>query len=397
MKIRILISVSLLALLFIGLEIFLYNSRPAQDIVSSADVNDLLGLLPEQPTTAREQDNQFLIHNLVLFNSIEDKGSIDTGFIGTSRSKMLRPSWIEGIRGVNASGNSYNEITYGTLIQAEMLRLSFPNLKTLYIETSFLLRRPDRLIVEEDHKKYLPYLESLWPLRNDFSYLKAIELNRNKPVGYYPGYYLLNSKENIQALNVFKKLMHTKNTDTPLLAKDAKFLLSLNSYGERIDVPSYERDKKDQPTSIQEDHIKVQRLRDITSWGQWDGLFDVIAEWGKQNNIIIHFYEPPVRSDLYSYQLKYGLNRHRESIEETSKKYGLAYINLNTPELGLQDRWELFSDEDHLETCHGIAIYTSSLILGRNYKDRGEMISQSDFRNEVLKLSNQLSNKCKPN
>lgn len=114
----------------------------------------------------REIGNQMLVYNIALFSHHPDPESITSAFVGTSRSKVLRPQWF-GLEGAaNGSGNTYNEITYGALLQAEILRLRFPNIRTVYLEASLLLRRPDRLIVEEDHRKYLPLLESALPLRD---------------------------------------------------------------------------------------------------------------------------------------------------------------------------------------------------------------------------------------
>ncbi|PTT99300.1 hypothetical protein DBR45_28665, partial [Pseudomonas sp. HMWF031] len=138
------------------------ESLKQPDVMQSA--SDLMVALPNMTISGRELGNQLLIQNVALFSQYPDPAQVTSGYVGTSRSKVLRPSKFGLPDAVVGAGNTYNEITYGLLLQAEILRLRFPNMKRVYVEASLLLRRPGRLFVEPDHLKYLPLLKTLAPL-----------------------------------------------------------------------------------------------------------------------------------------------------------------------------------------------------------------------------------------
>ncbi|PTU04296.1 hypothetical protein DBR45_02570 [Pseudomonas sp. HMWF031] len=112
------------------------------------------------------------------------------------------------------------------------------------------------------------------------------------------------------------------------------------------------------------DNIKVQRLRDISSNAPWDGLVDMFALWGRDHGIQIVLFQPPVRSDLYAYQVKNGLQLHIDDLMRVSKKYQIPFIDMDKPELGYINDWSLFSDEDHMETCVGSGLLVLALEAG---------------------------------
>lgn len=323
--------------------------------------------MPQMHILGREIGNQFIVHNVAMFSKHPNPLSIETGYVGTSRSKVLRPEHFGVPASVVGAGNSYNEITYGLLLQAEILRLRFPNLKRVYFETSMLLRRPARLIVEEDHRKYLPLLRTLEPLCKQLTVNAGclqVFSDLNKLEGSYETEIhseLLNRRGELRLTS----LISEKKQDGIYVLEDP-LLANLQVNGERKHLSRATISKNDQVQEITTDNIKVQRLRDILSYGAGDEVFDLIALWGNKHHIQVIFFQPPVRSDLYRYKLEYGLGQHVADIERISRKFSIPFINLNKPELGYMDDWSLFSDEDHLETCVGSGLLT--LALEEGYK-----------------------------
>jgi hypothetical protein len=377
---RLLALYLLTALMLIGLftalelGIRLYGSKSH---TTPEDVPGLMAALPKMKISGRELNNQMLIHNVALFGRHPDPASIATAYIGTSRTKVLRPEHFGLPSTVVGAGNSYNEISYGLLLQAEVLRLRFPYLKRVYFETSMLLRRPGRLIVEEDHRKYIPLLRTLSPLCSN--------LPNGAPCKqvFKELYSQKNSLDKSLRSELIKKrgdlrlasLLVDKNED--MLAGDDPLLLTLQQNGEKRGLSRTVIPKKDQAPEITHDNVKVQRLRDIASNAPWDGLFDLIALWGRQNDIDVVFFQPPVRSDLYRFQVQYGLERHLADIERVSRQYSVPFIDLNRPELGYMDDASLFSDEDHMETCIGSGLLTLALEESyRKYQAHQELFAK---------------------
>lgn len=330
----------------------------------------LLQKLPDLPLDNRERDNQMIGQNVALFAAYPQPAEVTSAFIGTSRSKVLRPDWY-GLNGaINASGNFYNEITYGLLLQAEALRLQFPNLKTVYIETSLLLRRPDRLIVEADHRKYLPLLESLLPLRDQLPdgarFRREVEAAvATSEAPSWRQSQLLQHRADLRLSNLF----HSESE--ALTVRTDPFLKSLKANGERKDPAGPAPDANKQVPSIAADNVKVTRMRDIAANAPWDHLFEMIALWGRANSVKIVFYQPPVRSDLYQYQQQSGLAVHVADLEKISATYDVPFIDLNRPDLHYADSWDLFADEDHLETCRGTVLLQIAILEGARRFDAG--------------------------
>lgn len=316
-------------------------------------VPELMARLPTSIISEREIGNQMLAQNVALFSRYQTPDEVVAGYVGTSRSKILQPSHL-GIGGrVVGAGNTYNEISYGLILQAEILRLRFPNLRTMYVETSLLLRRTGRFIAEPDHLKYLPLLQSLKPLcsgEDTIPGCSAVFAGAEKQLTPHSFSWKSTLKEYRSQLRFSSLLL---NSDHDLQAQNDPFLKTLTSRGERNDtLPTATPAAKFLPeTKI--DNVKVQRLRNIPGTAPWDGLFDMFAKWGAVHNIQIIFYQPPVRSDLYSFQTQFGLAEHVKDLKRISAKYKVPFIDLDTPEVGLMQDWSLFSDEDHMGTCKG--------------------------------------------
>ncbi|EJM65083.1 hypothetical protein PMI30_03406 [Pseudomonas sp. GM50] len=360
-----------------GLVVELIVRRSNSVLDSNADLTpvELMSILPRLSIEGRENGNQMLVQNVALFSQNPNPEQITTGYVGTSRSKVLRPS-LFGLQGTMlGAGNSYNEITYGLLLQAEILRLSFPNIKRVYFETSFLLRRPNRLILEDDHRKYLPLLSSFSSLCD-----KDREDSGCKPV-----FRMLESLKNSNDLKFQSELLAKRSSlrisalwsksreaikvaDDPLLAS-----LSLN--GERRSLPKTRMADVDQTMIVTNESAKIQGIRDISTYGTGDSLFNMIALWGRDHGIQIVFFQPPVRTDYYKFEVQYGLKEHLADITSISGTYKIPFINLDQPGLGFMEDTSLFSDEDHMETCWGSGLLTLAIDRGfRQYESQGDLM-----------------------
>lgn len=340
------------------------------------DATELLASLEKAMISGREIGNQMLVHNVAIFSAHLTSELVDTAYVGTSRSKVVRPSWMGQANAVNASGNSYNEISYGLLIQAEVARRRFPNLKRVYFESSLLLRRPARLILEPDHVKYVPLLESLMPLRDQLTGAKQFEseLVRAKTTRAKPVWQLdvLKHRGDMRLSKLFLPSAVDDNEVIPV-SHDPLFK-ELDASGQRKHIPQIFVPRNQQRPEITTENVKVQRLRDVTSWAPWDGLFDMVALWGKKHGIEVVLFQPPVRSDLYRHQLTMGLSAHEADLSRIANQYGVPFINLNRTELGYMSDWSLFSDEDHMETCVGVVLLQSALEMGyEQFKREGAL------------------------
>ncbi|MEP7729355.1 hypothetical protein [Marinomonas primoryensis] len=350
--------------------------------------------LPFMPVSEREKNNQMLANNFFHFSQYPYPEWITTGYVGTSRAKVFRPEHFALSGAVVVGGNSYNEITYGLLLQAELLRLQFPNIKKMYIESSMLLRRPGRLIVEQDHRKYLPLLESIQPICSMLSddspchsvFHSLIDMKKMDNKALYP--MMMDLRGSIRFSAFFE------DNEKTLTISDTSSLASLQDNGEQKSLPRTLLSKGDWKPETTRENIKVQRLRDVEGYIPGDGLFELIAAWGEKYNIKMVFFQPPVRSDLYSFQLEYGLGKHVADLERISKKYELPFINLNKKNLGYMDDWSIFSDEDHMETCVGSGLLTLALEEGGE-KSRGtDELFPVIYRSDVQKKYSSNFNVC---
>ena len=329
------------------------------------DVKSLISFLATMHISGREVKNQMLVHNAALFSRYPVPSSIEVGYVGTSRTKVLRPEHFGVPAAVVGAGNSYNEISYGLMLQAEILRLSFPNLKRVYFESSMLLRRPAGLRVEPDHEKYLLLLDSLQPLCMQLpassgcrSVFNAV-IERRGVSGARIQSQLLDKRAELRLAALV-----SQSNDDGIPVMDAPLFAGLKANGERKNLSRAAVPKKDQVAEITNDNVKVQRLREVKSYGTGDDLFEMIELWGRKHGIDVVLFQPPVRSDLYRYKVEYGLAQHVADVERIARKYDAPFIDLNRPELGYIDDWSLFGDEDHLETCIGSGLLTLALDAG---------------------------------
>lgn len=349
----------------LGVEAGVRAARPAGPAQVASAV-ELLESLPRATISGREVGNQMLVHNAALFATHPQPERITSAFVGTSRSKVLNPRWMGLDTIANASGNSYNEISYGLVLQAEVARQRFPNLRRVYFEASLLLRRPARLILEPDHRQYLPLLKTLAPLRAPLPGGAAFqgELDAAGAGHSEPAW---NSRVlAVRAdLRLNKLLPGRSDADAPIPVQQDSLFQQLDPAGRRVDMAPALVDRERQRPEVTGEHAKVQRLRETASWAPWDGLFDVAAAWGRLHGIEVVFFQPPVRSDLYRYQLEAGLKAHVQDLERVARQWGVPFIDLNRPELGYMNDWPLFSDEDHLGTCVGTSLMQAAVEEGR--------------------------------
>jgi hypothetical protein len=338
--------------------------------------------LPQARIRGREIGSQMIVHNIALFARHPSPSAVQRAYAGTSRTKVLRPAWFGIEDAVNASGNSYNEVSYGLLMQLEAVRLQFGNVRTVYVESSLLLRRPAGLRLEEDHLKYVALLDALLPLRDELpgaeKFRQEVQSARDPGGGGTAKLQFVSERSKIRITNA---LDVEATRSLPVL--EDKWIASLLPNGERASKPGPALSKPDQRPEIARDNIKVQRLREIPSWKPWDGLFDMVALWGRQHGIQIVLFQPPVRSDLYRYQVEYGLADHVEDLQRVARQYDVPFIDLNRPSLGFTEDWSLFADEDHMETCPGVILLQGGIEEGlRRFYESGDLLP-SPTRSEV--------------
>jgi hypothetical protein len=359
------------------IELSFREAKVSEKKQTQGDVTELLASLEKATISGREIGNQMIAHNVAIFSAHPTPELVETAYVGTSRTKVLRPSWMGQANAVNASGNSYNEISYGLLLQAEVARRRFPNLKRVYFESSLLLRRPARLILEPDHVKYVPLLESLMLLRDQLTGAKQFEselvrakTTRAKPVWQLD---LLEYRGEIRLSKLL--LPGGANDNRGIPVRDDPLFKELDASGQRQHMPQAFVPRNEQRPEIAAENVKVQRLRDVTSWTPWDGLFDMVALWGKKHGIEVILFQPPVRSDLYRHKLTMGLSAHEADLSRIANQYHVPFINLNSPELSYMSDWSLFSDEDHMETCLGVVLLQSALEMGyEQFKREGALL-----------------------
>lgn len=327
----------------------------------------LIKELPSARITGREIGNQMLVHNVALFSQHPAPDIVDTAYVGTSRTKVLRPARMGHANAINASGNTYNEISYGLLLQAEATRQQFPHLKRVYFESSMLLRRPARLVLEPDHRRYLPMLESLLPLRDRLpgggdAFRAQVARARQAPQARTWRLHLMDHRAQMRVSHLFSDQGVSAADGIPV-RQDVLFT-QLDTSGQRRATPGSRIPRERQTAEVTNDHIKVQRLREVLAWAPWDGLFDLIALWGRKHGIEVVLFQPPVRSDLYRFKQGMGMPAHVADLERVARQYGIPFIDLNRPGMGYMEDWSMFSDEDHLETCFGVVLLQSALDLG---------------------------------
>lgn len=361
-----------------------------KDIVQfPLDVKTMNDLSVKNITNAR-QTRSIAVNN-IWESRITNPENIAMVFMGTSRTKFVRPNAFFSLPAVIAGGNSYNEISYGLLLEAEVLRRRFPNARTFFIESSLLLRRGRGLYAEVDHLRYLDLFGEISPLVTELysdSELKKFLEKANNQLKLWDLSWVKESR----SLKI-STLLSNENEG----AEFKKFLNgeigSLTEHGE-YPVPSETFSKiENLPPPLKEENPKVQRIANSSERIPGNGLFEIILKWALNNKIKVVFYEPPVRSDLYNFKVKFGVNKHKEDLISLVEKYSSHYLDLNFPQNGISDHWEFFSDEDHVNTCAGSYLYTKALIEGSSKMEK-EMLRHLkwDFHEDITKKS--WSNLC---
>jgi len=346
--------------MFVGLLEFLAR---AQSVEKDGEYDSMEGFtrIVNEPISSRELDNRFIKHNIHLLQTLEDKESYDVALIGTSRTKALSSSRFGYPNYFNSSGNSYNEITYGLLVEAEALYEHLPDLRKIYVEASMLLRRPRRseYSAEEDHLTYLPILKRFSDIRNGFPGVGFESFVNRKPKRelYLK---LFNERDKYIA----SSLLFGGHEFGHELITSSRVFDEITSFGEYRNNFSFENGAPKPAISL--GNPKVQRIKNIGSYESFDYLFEMIVSWARYRDIEVVFFQPPVRGDLQSFQYRYGLDHHNDALRTFAHEYQVGVINMNYLDSGFSSKWQLFSDEDHMATCTGNAAIFSSLEVGES-------------------------------
>lgn len=374
MKLAIVVAAAMSAIVAVELAVRWNKQAAARTIDMSAQ--QVFEDLPLTQVSGRELSHQMLVQNTALFSRHPNPKSVTRAYLGTSRTKVLRPEWMGESDSVVAGGNSYNEISYGLILQAELLKRQFPNLQVIFVEASLLLRRPDSLAVEEDHRKYLPLLRDVIPYRADLpgaeearmtDWVRALR-RLESGAGPLGKIQLSQVRQNLRLTNLFWE----QETGASLPVSKDPFLATLQANGERKSAPVSA--PSNSGVEITQDNTKVQRLRHIPSTYPWDGLFDVLPLWAKRKGLRLVLFQPPVRADLLRFQVNHGLALHVQDMERVAREHRVPFIDLNRAELGYTGLGPMFSDEDHLETCEGAKLLMAALWLGyEQFSERAEL------------------------
>lgn len=322
---------------------------------------DLISLDGSSVDDSREINSRFIISNIIHFNKLfEKKISPEIVFIGTSRTKVLTPHQHFQKNALVVGGNSYNEITWGLLLEAEALRILSPEIKTFWFEASFLLRRPGQLSVSDDHRKYTFLIKSLMNSNPKFGDL--LPDLKTKSLRYS-----LLKQNNWQLVKVFKK-----NTPLYQVFKSKK----IKTYSDNTEVKKINEFGEQNNTSlsfgiqpINTDSIKILRLQNSAENIPGDRLFEAIILWAQTHKIKVGFYIPPITSTLVKAQEPYGLQKHISDLIHLSKTKNVQLVNFMDETLDWTQNSLLFADEDHLATCIGSYSLTSALLQANESVD----------------------------
>ncbi len=337
----------------------------------------------------REVDSRYTVYNIAKLSRHSHHEQVDTAFLGTSRTKLLKPQIVEWDSAVVSAGNSYGEISYSYLIEADVLKREFPNLKYVFVETSLLTRQapaPD-FVMTPDHRKYLPFLAAL-----------GLEM-AGTAAGENINTFINQQSEQSAHINDSHFFWRTipihleKHRDQFKIST----LLKLNETQQRMPVTAsnifkqlqengaaaFETTRKSdsKATPIAADDPKITRLESIEGRYPWSDEYKALAEWARLKQVTIVFFQPPVRSDFLTFQEAYGLELHSTDIEKLAQASGFPLIDLNVRSLGYADDWSLFSDADHLGTCKGDYVYLMALKAGLDaWKADGEVLPQVSLK-----------------
>ncbi|MBI3300252.1 MAG: hypothetical protein HYZ75_18965 [Elusimicrobia bacterium] len=344
------------------------------------------------PAYAREKENRFIIHNVALLSEHPDPASVTLAFVGSSRTRFLRPRGLLGLDAVVVAGNSYNEIPYGTLVELNIIRRLFPGLKTVFVEAPLLMRR-SRLRLTTDHEKYLFALKELEPLRRRLpggeELSRFLAFHQANVGGFRPELKLFRARRELQLSELFKRLVLKR---APERAEPERAKLAANGEYRELQGPLLAR--RDWPPRIQPSSEKIWRIQGAGRDIPGDHVFELWALWARQEGLELVFYDPPVRGDLLDVKAGLGLKSHHEDLVRLSGRYGLPVVILNDSKLGYGDQWSLFSDEDHLGTCLGSLLLTTAIWDSyRDWKETGKLVHRVPL-SKALEALPRVENPC---
>jgi hypothetical protein len=371
-------------------------------IAESPTTAETIQTLANASVAGREIDNRFTVTNIAKLSRHPHPDSITTAFLGTSRTKVLHPELINWQNAVVSAGNSYNEISYSYLIEASFLKQQFPNLKYVFVETSLLNRQepPPAFIVSPDHRKYLPFLVSLQkelaktPSAKGIATLLAQQEAQSKSLKNGLNSSLFTQRDRFR----ISTLLELNETQQTHLASETEVFQQLNENGVQIqrsltDGPSNEEARLNSP-KIQADDPKITRLTHIKSYYPWDEQFTALVDWAKVKGVTLVFFQPPVRSDFYAFQVQYGIEMHRQAMIELAQDKQVPFIDLNVRSLNYIDDWSLFSDADHMGSCKSLYLYPLALQLGlERWQSQGQLLPSVSLQ-ETTRATKQLKTAC---
>jgi hypothetical protein len=278
------------------------------------------------------------------------------------------------------------------LIEASFLKQQFPNLQYVFVETSLLNRQepPPAFIVSPDHRKYLPFLVSLQAELSATPSAESIATLLSQQSEKSQASHNRLSSELFQHKDQFKisTLLGLNETQQKMPVSETDVFKQMNENGVQTDEIVFNL------AEIQADSPKSTRLVDIKSRYPWDEQFTALADWAKVKGVTLVFFQPPVRSDFYAFQVQYGLEMHRQDIAQLAQASGFPFIDLNMRSLQYASDWSLFSDADHLGSCKGRYVYAAALQLGfSRWQAQGQLL-QPVTRTEAIEHANHLKTAC---
>ena len=317
------------------------------DQAETGDLHRILDRIPSQ----RELENRYSVYNYIKALEHPNKDQIKILMLGTSRTKILKPSLIGQENVFIAGGNSYGETSHSFLIDLIVLTDIFPNIQKVFVETSLLTRhKPDEDWIEEHHHFY-PYLAlkhveslNLPSLKKNLGKLiaKTRRSKKNEELVIY------SIRNKLRLSNFFR--------ENPNSYKGSKVYKNLSFNGEeKSDYKLYSKTFRE---TIDSKHIKVQRLTKFKNFDEMDRQFLEVESYANLKEIEVIFFQPPVRSDLFTYQKDNGLELHTKDISKTLTS---LFLDFNLAETGFGSDWELFGDHDHLTTKRGNILFLTGL------------------------------------
>lgn len=339
---KVFISIALMTLSLSALNL-LFAERPPHitpDNIMSIDFTKLA-------LTKREIDNRFMNKNFTLAKNISTNPKPGIWFYGTSRSKFILDSDQKNENMFLSASNSYAEMYLAPLAEIEGLTGILGNPKVLIFEGSILLRLEETPFSEPDHEKYLGLLESNQQMKSNVIKTKSLMHSFRA---------LLPPYSNLKLSSLYRGFK-------PIGFANSSEFTNLDSHG-KFRAKSLSRAQERNDTSISKP--KVDRLIAISKRKSSLLNFRMIVEWAKQHDTRLIFFIPPVRSDYFEIELKYGLLNHIQELEALAKQHDIEVWNFISSPLKFPD--DFFGDEDHLATCEGMKAMNDILSFHLNNK-----------------------------